>query len=254
MFEKTATKEVTSRNETEQQTLTTLKDFHSSHIDKWGVNWNQHSLLTLQRQSISRVLYYNNLYKQIVGVPGCILEFGVQWGATMAQLISLRGIYEPFNHKRHIYGFDTFEGFVNTNKNKDGALLSDGDYCVYDGYEKQLEEILSLHEENCPVAHIQKFSLIKGDASLTSRQWLKDNPHAIVAMAIFDMDIYQPTKDALEAIKPRLTKGSILVFDELNCPQFPGETQALEEVLAINNLKLQLDSHQANCAWAVWGD
>ena len=128
MFEKTATKEVTSRNETEQQTLTTLKDFHSSHIDKWGVNWNQHSLLTLQRQSISRVLYYNNLYKQIVGVPGCILEFGVQWGATMAQLISLRGIYEPFNHKRHIYGFDTFEGFVNTNKNKDGALLSDGDY------------------------------------------------------------------------------------------------------------------------------
>ena len=113
---------------------------------------------------------------------------------------------------------------------------------------------MSLHEENCPVAHIQKFSLIKGDASLTSRQWLKDNPHAIVAMAIFDMDIYQPTKDALEAIKPRLTKGSILVFDELNCPQFPGETQALEEVLAINNLKLQLDSHQANCAWAVWGD
>ena len=73
-------------------------------------------------------------------------------------------------------------------------------------------------------------------------------------MVIFDMDIYQPTKDALESILPRLTKGSILVFDELNCRQFPGETQALQDVLSLNKLKLQHDAHQPNCAWAVWGD
>ncbi len=254
MFEKTEERMLTGMTEIEKQNISNLKDFHLSHINRWGVSWNRNSLLTLQRQSISRVLYYNNLYKQIIGVPGCILEFGVQWGATLAQLISLRGIYEPYNYKRHIYGFDTFEGFVNTSPDKDGAHLSDGDYCVYDGYENQLEEILSLHEANCPISHIRKFSLIKGDASYTSKQWLKDNPHAIVAMAIFDMDIYQPTKDALEAIRPRLTKGSILVFDELNCSEFPGETQALEEVLAINNLKLQHDAHQPTCAWAVWGD
>ena len=252
MFEKTENKELTGRNEIEKQNIDTLKKFHLNHINKWGLSWNQHSLLTLQRQSISRVLYYDNLYKQIVGVPGCILEFGVQWGATMAQLISLRGIYEPYNHLRHIYGFDTFEGFVNTNKDKDGSHLSDGDYIVYDGYENQLAEILSLHEANCPISHIQKFSLIKGDASFTSKKWVEDNPHAIVAMVIFDMDIYQPTKDALEAVIPRLAKGSILVFDELNCPQFPGETQALEEVLEINQLKLQHDAHQPSCAWAVW--
>ena len=39
-------------------------------------------------------------------------------------------------------------------------------------------------------------------------------------MAIFDMDIYKPTKDALNAIKSRFTKGSVLVFDELNCKEF----------------------------------
>ena len=254
MFEKTENKELTSRNETEKKNISTLKDYHLSHIDKWGFSWNQHSLLTMQRQSLSRVLYYNNLYQKIVGVPGCILEFGVQWGTTLAQLISLRGIYEPYNHRRHIYGFDTFEGFVNTSEVKDGTHLSDGDYCVYEGYEKQLEEILSIHEANCPISHLRKFSLIKGDASITSKKWLKDNPQAIAAMVIFDMDIYQPTKDALESILPRLTKGSVLVFDELNCPQFPGETQALEEVLSLNKLKLQHDAHQPNCAWAVWGD
>lgn len=254
MFEKTQNKELTSRNETEKSNIELIKDFHLSHIDKWGVSWNQHSLVTLQRQSISRVLYYNELYQKIVGVPGCILEFGVQWGATLAQLISLRGIYEPYNHRRHIYGFDTFEGFVNTDKVKDGTHLDDGDYCVYEDYESKLEELLKLHEANCPIRHIQKFSLIKGDASETSKQWVIDNPHAIVAMVIFDMDIYKPTKDALEAIKPRLTKGSLLVFDELNHPQFPGETEALDEVLELNKLKLNHYPHQPNCAWAIWGD
>ena len=254
MYKKNENKEITSRSEVEKKNILTLKEFHLSHIQKWGESWNQHSLLTLRRQSISRVLYYDNLYKQIIGVPGCILEFGVQWGATLSQLISLRGIHEPYNYTRHIYGFDTFQGFVNTNEDRDGAHLSDGDYCVYDGYENQLEEILSLHEANCPMSHIRKFSLVKGNASNTSKKWLKDNPHAIAAMVIFDMDIYQPTKDALEAIMPRLTKGSLLVFDELNDPRFPGETQALEEVLSINKIKLQHNAHQPNCAWAVWGD
>ena len=142
---------------------------------------------------------------------------------------------------------------MNTSKEKDGYDLADGDYCVYGDYESQLEKILSLHEANCPISHIKKFSLIKGDASFTSKKWVEDNPHAIVAMAIFDMDIYQPTRDALEAIKPRFAKGSVLVFDELNCSQFPGETQALDEVLAINNLRLKHDPHQPNCAWTVWG-
>lgn len=176
------------------------------------------------------------------------------WGATLAQLISLRGIYEPYNHRRHIYGFDTFEGFVNSSKDKDGTHINDGDYSVYSGYEKKLEEILQIHENNCPISHIKKFTLIKGDASHTSKQWVNNNPQAIIAMAIFDMDIYQPTKDCLEAIIPRLTKGSILVFDELNCPVFPGETEAVNEVLGLNNLRLNHFPHMPNCAWAVWGD
>jgi hypothetical protein len=96
--------------------------------------------------------------------------------------------------------------------------------------------------------------LIKGDASDSVPNWINENPHAIVAMAIFDMDIYKPTRNALEAILPRLTKGSILVFDELNCPEFPGETEALNDVLGLNNLRLNHFAHQPTCAWAVWGD
>ena len=117
-----------------------------------------------------------------------------------------------------------------------------------------LEKLLDIHEAFCPVSHKKKFQLIKGDASVTVKQWLSDNPSAIIGMAIFDMDVYKPTKDVLEAILPRLTKGSLLVFDELNCPHFPGETRAVDEVLEINNLRLRHFPHQPYCAWAVYGE
>jgi hypothetical protein len=121
-------------------------------------------------------------------------------------------------------------------------------------YEVTLDEILSIHEMFCPISHIKKYELIKGDASQTFVTWLENNPHAIVSMAIFDMDVYKPTKDVLQKIIPRLTKGSLLVFDELNCQHFPGETTAVQEVLGLNNLKLHRHPHQSYCAWAIYGE
>jgi hypothetical protein len=210
-------------------------------------------LVTLKRQSLSRVLYYNHLYQKIIDIPGVICEFGVQWGATLAQLINLRALYEPYNHSRKIYGFDTFTGFPSVD-DKDGGFVKVGDYSVQDNHEVILEELLTLQESFCPLAHMKKFELIKGDASLTVDDWLANNPHVILSMVIFDMDLYAPTKEVLGKILPRLTKGSLLVFDELNHPLFPGETVAINEVIGLGNLKLKHFPHMPYGAWAIWGD
>lgn len=76
-----------------------------------------------------------------------------------------------------------------------------------------------------------KFTLLKGNASETLSELLVQRPELVVSLVIFDMDIYKSTKDVLELLKPRLHKGSILVFDEFNCPHFPGETVAVMEGL-----------------------
>ena len=163
------------------------------------------------------------------------------------------GIYEPYNHSRKIYGFDTFEGFPVIDE-KDHGFSQLGDYSVKSGHIELLEEILTIHESYSPLSHIKKFDLVKGDASLTVGPWLAANPHAIISMAIFDMDVYKPTRDVLEMILPRLTKGSLLVFDELSAETFPGETRAVDEVLGLNNIRLRRNSNQPNCAWAVFGE
>jgi hypothetical protein len=46
----------------------------------------------------------------------------------------------------------------------------------------------------------------------------------------------------------------LLVFDELNCGYFPGETRAVQEVLGLNNITLKRHPHQSYCAWAVFGE
>ena len=171
----------------------------------------------------------------------------------MSLLHSFRGMYEPYNISRKIYGFDTFEGFSTLDQRYESTSQV-GDYKTVPGYEKILEEILGIHEFLSPVNHIRKFELIKGDASLTFGPWLERNPGAVVSMAILDMDVYKPTKDVLTAIIPRLVKGSLLVFDEFNCEMFPGETAAVQEVLGLNNLKLHHFPHQSYCAWAVYGE
>ena len=241
------------QSNTERDNLKRLLEIQMDVLPRLGTQWNVHATVFLRRQSLSRLIYYNDLYQKIINVPGVICEFGIQWGATLSTLISLRGMLEPFNHLRVVYGFDTFEGFVQPDE-KDGGYSAKGDYSTTESYYELLGEIIQLQESFSPISHIKKHELIKGDASETVLQWLERNPHAIVAMAILDMDLYKPTRDVLQAILPRLTKGSILVFDELNCHHFPGETRAVAEVLGLNGLSLKRFPHQPFCAWAVFGE
>lgn len=251
MIMKTKLGESINRNSIESGADNRLLELHDSVMPHMGPHWNLHANLFLKRVSLSRILYFNQLYLNVLNVPGVICEFGVQWGASLALLANLRSIYEPFNYSRKIVGFDTFSGFLDVDP-KDGGEVVKGDYSTMQNYEQCLEEILSLHEQSSPISHIKKFELIKGDASKSIGGWLNANPHAIISMAIFDMDVYQPTKDVLENIIPRLVKGSVLVFDELNCPKFPGETLALNEVIGLNKLRLRRDPNQPYCAWAIW--
>lgn len=193
-----------------------------------------------KRQELSKVLFFNEMYEKLLGVHGVIMEFGVRWGQNLTTLSNLRGIYEPYNYNRRIIGFDTFEGFLNIS-DKDGGdeSIDVGAFGVTDNYVNYLTEILKYHEQESPLNHIPKFELCKGDGPEKLGEYLATNPQTIIAFAYFDFDLYQPTLDCLKLIKKHLVKGSVIGFDELNDPGFPGETIALQEVFGLNNIKLQ---------------
>ena len=67
--------------------------------------------LFLNSKNLSRILFMDYIFKQIVDIPGTIFEFGTRWGQNIALFSALRGIYDPFNRHKKIVGFDTFTGF-----------------------------------------------------------------------------------------------------------------------------------------------
>jgi hypothetical protein len=196
--------------------------------------------LYLTSKSLSRILFFYEIYKKIINTHGVCIEFGIRWGQTLSLLSALRGIFEPFNRHRKIIGFDTFAGFKGISE-EDGSLsrCEDGSFSVTDGYEQYLDRILTLQEQLNPIPHLKKYELVKGDALHTIPDYMKRHPETIISLAIFDFDIYAPTKAAIEAVKPHLFKGSILVFDELCDDIFPGETLAMMETIGLNNFKIQ---------------
>jgi len=200
-----------------------------------------HVPLFLKRQELSKVLYFQHVYQQFLNTHGVIMEFGTRWGTNMVTLSNLRGIYEPFNYNRKIIGFDTFEGFKNTNTNDDGKhdIIKEGAFSVTENYTDYLDQLLSIHQNESPLSHIKKYEIIKGDAPVQLAKYLSENPQTIIAFAHFDFDIYKPTLDCLKIIKPHLVKGSIISFDELNDPNFPGETKAVNEAFGLNNIELK---------------
>jgi len=202
--------------------------------------------LFIRRRELQKILFMNELYKKILDVHGIVIEFGVRWGQNLALFESFRGMYEPFNHTRKIVGFDTFSGFPSVHrKDKGSKEWKVGSYSVTKNYEKYLEQVLDYHEHQSPIPHIKKFRLVKGNAITEFKKYLKENPETVVALAYFDFDIYEPTRKCLDLIRPHLTKGSVIGFDELNVHDFPGETLAFKEVFGLGAFKISRDIYSS---------
>ena len=201
---------------------------------------------------LKRYLFLTDLCQQILTVPGIIVEFGCRWGQNLAVLQSLRGILEPFHHRRMIVGFDTFDGFPEvTAEDGNADAVSPGAYGVTPGYQQYLEHLLALRETQSPIPEVRKFRIIRGRAEEQFAAYLEEYPETMVAMAYFDMDLYQPTADCLKLLKGRLTQGSIVGFDELNHAAFPGETTAVRDVLGLDTIALRRSQWSADESYYV---
>ena len=85
----------------------------------------------------------------------------------------------------------------------------------------------------------------------TADKYLESNRHLVVALLYLDFDLYDPTKKALEVFVPRMPKGSVIVFVELNAKIFPGETEAVEKVIGLRNLKIERFYFDSYVSFAV---
>jgi len=205
------------------------------------------------RQSLATFLAKNEIFKKVLNVHGYIIECGVFLGGGLMTWAQLSAIYEPYNHIRRIIGFDTFEGFPEL-----GEIDKKGENIIHKrkgGLKtKALEDIekcIELYDLNRPLGHIPRVQLVVGDAVKTIPEYVEKNPHLVVALLYLDFDLYEPTKVAIKYFFPRMPKGAVIAFDELNQPYWPGETLAVLDEIGIRNLKIQRFEFEPKISFAI---
>jgi len=227
------------RTEAERVAGARLKEIFERCPDPWEKKMEAFPKY-VKRQNITRLLAQYEVFKRALPVKGSIVECGVFRGATLMAWAHLSAILEPVNLTRRIYGFDSFEGFPAVSGKDQAALtgqLAPG--ALYGNCHDELKEILQVHDSTRFLGHVPKVQLVKGDATKTIPEFIAQNQHLVVSLLFMDFDLYEPTRVALEHFVPRMPKGAVLAFDELDNPLWPGETRAMLEHSAGRRLALQ---------------
>lgn len=193
----------------------------------------------IPRQDMTRFLCKYELFKKVLNIQGSIFECGVFLGGGLMSFAQFSSILEPVNTQRQIVGFDTFSGFTQINeKDQNNSEHSNPGGLAIDSYD-DINQAIKLYDMNRFINHMPKVELVRGDIIKTLPEYLKANSHSLVSLLYLDLDVYEPTYYTIKTVLPRMPKGSIIAFDELNNKIWPGETLALLENLNINHYSIK---------------
>jgi hypothetical protein len=161
-----------------------------------------------------KLLARTRLFEEIKDIPGDIVECGVFKGSGLLTFLKLKKYLCPNTYKK-VIGFDMFDSTELINNLHDldkqtmSSLFKDRNFQHDKSYKDILEKkILSYGFQE------HEFSLIKGDISLTAPNFVDNNPGFKISLLYFDLDLEEPTYDALCALWDRVSKNGLVVFDE----------------------------------------
>jgi O-methyltransferase len=136
-------------------------------------------------------------------VPGAIAELGVFRGGSSRLICDVKG-------DRELHLFDSFEGLPQLSDQDRGSGFKRGQY-------RSREMEIRAHVSAFPNVFIHKGWFPQTADAVRDRNF---------SLVHVDVDLYEPTRDALEFFYPRLSSGGILVSHDCYTP---GVGRAFEE-------------------------
>ncbi len=188
--------------------------------------------LTSRVDRLGKQLNQYELYKRILQLPGAVVELGVYKGASLARLLTFRAILEAESSRR-VFGFDAFGTFPRS------EVASADDLGFIDRFEAEAGDGYSRAEI---AAYLDdkgfgNYELVEGDVRSTVPRVLDERPELRISLLHLDMDVYEPTNDAITMLEDRLVPGALLVVDDYGT--VGGATQAIDELCARRHLSIE---------------
>ena len=186
----------------------------------------------VRRVNLTRFLAHYELYRQIADLPGNIVDVGVYRGASLFSWAKFIEIFHAGDRTRRVFGFDNFAGFTRLT-DKDGPNYASankvaGGWNAAPFYEELKEHVDIFHQDSF-LPRARRIVLEEGDIVETAPAFVKNHPGLRISLLHLDVDLYEPTKAALEAFYPHVVKGGLVVFDEYGLTEWGGESNATEE-------------------------
>lgn len=186
------------------------------------------------RFNLARFLAHYEIFKKVVDIPGVIVDLGVFRGASTFTWAKLCEIFCATDVRKVVYGFDTFEGFTGLSPEdgpEDAAQdVRAGGYHGGPSIERDLAVAREAMNFDRHLHHIQRVEFIKGDALITIPDFAAQKGNGLrIALLNLDLDLYEPTKCALEHFAPLMAPGGMIVCDEYAVDTFGGESKAVDE-------------------------
>jgi hypothetical protein len=169
-----------------------------------------------QDRNVFNKLYSRmKFYEMTKHLLGDIVECGVFKGSGLLTWLKILDMNEP-NSIKKVIGFDFF------NPNFVDDLQDEVDR---DLMKQVFDRCKELEKDELTVAGVRqkikdagfddnKFDLVAGDISLTSRSFLKDKPGLRISVLYLDLDLGDPTYETLNNMWDRVVDGGIVVLDE----------------------------------------
>ena len=171
--------------------------------------------------NLARFVAILDLLRTTLEVPGHIAEFGTWRGANTLYLAKLMRILDPHGAKQ-VHAFDSFRGLETfAPEDRDAAALQHS----YRGSLEMLRDVINLYEMGDEIA------VHEGLIADSLPPLLAEQTELTFSFVYCDVDLYEPTKQILELLHPRLSKGGLFVLDQWNYENFQGETVAVREFL-----------------------
>ena len=182
-------------------------------IDENTYDYFNSFIFSLDRKILHKLILRIQLFDKVRHLHGDIVECGVFKGSGLVTWAKLIELYCPFEIKK-VIGFDFFDStFVDDLRENDKKYMSK----VFSRCEKSLNEIEynSVFKKLCNIGiPSHKFELIKGDISITSKKYTETNIGFRISLLYMDLDLEEPTYNALENFWNFIVPGGIVVFDE----------------------------------------
>ena len=192
---------------------------------------------------INKIIYHYEIFKKTLKIPGSIIECGVFKGSSLIRFLNFRNLIKS-NLKKKLYGFDIFGSFPRQKRKQDN------DFAIK--HDKEIGMGISVSELNYYLKkkRMKNFRLIKGNIKKTIPLFLKNNPKLKISFLHLDLDVFEPTKFALEKFYKKISKGGVLLIDDYG--QVRGATKATDYFLKkIRNIKIQTLSFNKRLKYIV---